>query len=96
MSFIKRVSLLFLGLIIVPSVSFAQSLDSTNSDHQNLGEEQALERAVLLILDGFLYEADKIVNDLLKMDAEIHITTTLKDSTLSIVVKIMNWRLTIF
>lgn len=70
MSFIKRVSLLFLGLIIVPSVSFAQSLESTNSDHQNLGEEQALERAVLLILDGFLYEADKIVNDLLKMDAE--------------------------
>jgi outer membrane protein OmpA-like peptidoglycan-associated protein len=70
MSLNKRVSLILLGLIMVPFLSFSQSLDSVNPDNPNDDEEQALQLAVLLILDGYLYDADKVVDDLLKMDAK--------------------------
>ncbi len=66
----KNRVVLILGMFIFPFISFSQSLDNTNPDNPNTEEEQALEMAVVLILDGYLYDANKVVDKLLEMNSE--------------------------
>ena len=66
----KKMLSLLLGLLLIPWAAYSQSLDNVNPDNPGSEEEQALELAVVLIMDGYLYDADKVVDKLLKMDSE--------------------------
>lgn len=67
-----NILLLIIGIGIFSSInkSFAQGGTSFNIETDDLNDEQTLKVAVALILDGFLYEGDKVIDDLLVREPE--------------------------
>jgi outer membrane protein OmpA-like peptidoglycan-associated protein/tetratricopeptide (TPR) repeat protein len=71
MNTVLKKSLILLGIVALSTFSFSQSLNSVNPNNpKSDGDEQKLQMAVVLIMDGYLYEADKIVDELLISDPE--------------------------
>lgn len=62
---------LTLGLMsCLSNFTFAQGGTSFNSEDPKLTDEETLRTAVVLILDGYLYEGDKLVDDLLEKEPD--------------------------
>jgi len=63
----NKLSLFILSLFLAPFLLFGQG---PNPDKPSMEEQQVLEMAVVLIIDGYLYDADKVIDELLEMDSK--------------------------